>query len=324
MSVKSKIVAFAMLLALCCSAAAQSFPTRTITMIVPFATGGPTDLLGRLLAQRMGEILGQTVIVENVSGAGGMTGMKRLADARPDGYTIGIGTVGTHAQNQWLYDHPAYNAVTDFTPVALVAEVPIVVFARKDLPVINLKEFAAYAKNNQATMQFGSGGAGAASHLACVVLNTALGTNITHVPYKGGEPAMQDVIAGRMDFGCDLISTVKPQIDSGNIKALAVLGETRSPAEPSLPTAAEQGVDAQAYSWNALFLPKGAPDDLVKKLNAAAVEAMKTPAFRERLEGLGAQVVALDRATPGYLAGFLKSEITKWRGPIKTSGVKVQ
>jgi tripartite-type tricarboxylate transporter receptor subunit TctC len=324
MSVKSKIIAVALLLALCGSAAAQSFPTRTITMIVPFAAGGPTDLLGRLLAQRMGEILGQTVIVENVSGAGGMTGMKRLSDARPDGYTIGIGTVGTHAQNQWLYEHPAYNAATDFTPVALIAEVPIVVFARKDLPVNNLKEFAVYAKNNQATMQFGSGGAGAASHLACVVLNTAIGTNITHVPYKGGEPAMQDVIAGRMDFGCDLISTVKPQIDSGSVKALAVLGETRSPAEPNLPTAAEQGVDAQAYSWNAVFLPKGAPDDLVKKLNAAALEAMKTPAFRERLEGLGAQVVSEDRATPEYLASFVKSEIAKWQGPIKTSGVKVQ
>src|ERR1700753_41714 len=279
MSVKSKIVAFAVLLALSCSAAAQNFPARTITMIVPFAAGGPTDLLGRLLAQRMGEILGQTMIVENVSGAGGMTGMKRLSDARPDAYTIGIGTVGTHAQNQWLYEHPAYNAVTDFTPVALIAVVPLVVFARKDLPVNNLKEFAAYAKNNQATMQYGSGGAGAASHLACVVLNTAIGTNITHVPYRGGEPAMQDVIAGRMDFGCDLISTVKPQIDSGSVKALAVLGETRSPVEPSLPTAAEQGVDAQAYSWNAVFLPKGAPDDLVKKLNAAAVEAMKTPAL---------------------------------------------
>jgi tripartite-type tricarboxylate transporter receptor subunit TctC len=324
MSVKSKIVAFAVLLALCGSAAAQSFPTRTITMIVPFAAGGPTDLLGRLLAQRMGEILGQTVIVENVSGAGGMTGMKRLSDARPDGYTIGIGTVGTHAQNQWLYEHPAYNAVTDFTPVALIAEVPIVVFARKDLPVKNLKEFAVYAKNNQATMQFGSGGAGAASHLACVVLNTAIGTNITHVPYKGGEPAMQDVIAGRMDFGCDLISTVKPQIDSGSVKALAVLGETRSPAEPDLPTAAEQGVDAQAYSWNAVFLPKGAPDDLVKKLNAAAMEAMKMPEFRERMEGLGAQVVSNDRATPEYLASFVKSEIAKWQGPIKVSGVKVQ
>jgi len=190
--------------------------------------------------------------------------------------------------------------------------------------VSNLKEFAAYAKKNQATMQFGSGGAGSASHLACVVLNTAIGTNITHVPYKGGEPAMQDVIAGRMDFGCDLISTVKPQIDSGSVKALAMLSEARSPVEPNVPTAAEQGVNAQAYSWNAVFLPKGAPDDLVKKLNAAAVEAIKTPAFRNRLEGLGAQVVSQDRATPGYLAGFVKSEIAKWQGPIKASGVKVQ
>lgn len=312
------------MLTLCCAAAAQNYPTRTITMIVPFAAGGPTDLLGRLLAQRMGEILGQTVIVENVTGAGGMTGMKRLADAKPDGYTIGIGTVGTHAQNQWLYDHPAYNAVTDFTPIALIAEVPIVVFARKDLPVSNLKEFAAYAKNNQAAMQYGSGGAGAASHLACVVLNSAIGTDVTHVPYKGGEPAMQDVIAGRMDFGCDLISTVKPQIDSGSVKALAVLSEVRSPVEPGLPTAVEQGVDAQAYSWNAVFLPKGASDDLVKKLNAAVLEAIKTPAFRERLESLGAQVVSEDCATPEYLAGFVKSEIAKWQGPIKTSGVKVQ
>ncbi|HVX77729.1 MAG TPA: tripartite tricarboxylate transporter substrate-binding protein [Bradyrhizobium sp.] len=321
---KSKIAALAIMLALCCSAAAQSYPTRTITMIVPFAAGGPTDLLGRLLAQRMGEILGQSVIVENVGGAGGMTGMKRLVDARPDGYTIGIGTVGTHAQNQWLYDHPAYNAMTDFTPVALIAEVPIVVFARKDLPVNNLKEFAAYAKKNQATMQFGSGGAGSASHLACVVLNSAIGTNITHVPYKGGEPAMQDVIAGRIDFGCDLISTVKPQIDSGSVKALAVLSEARTPVEPNLPTAAEQGINAQAYSWNAVFLPKGAPEDMVKKLNAAVLEAIKTPAFRERLEGLGAQVVSRDRATPEYLASFVKSEIAKWEGPIKTSGVKVQ
>src|SRR6201985_2345983 len=199
MSVKSKIVAFTVRLALCGSAAAQGFPTRTITMIVPFAAGGPTDLLGRLLAQRMGEILGQTVIVENVSGAGGMTGMKRLADAKPDAYTIGIGTVGTHAQNQWLYDHPVYNATTDFTPVALIADVPIVLFTRKDLPVKNLAEFVAYAKQNQDKLKFGSGGPGSASHLGCVVLDTAMGTHITHVPYKGGELAMQDVIAGRID-----------------------------------------------------------------------------------------------------------------------------
>ncbi len=317
-------LAVALWFALTCSAAAETYPSRTITMIVPFAAGGPTDLLGRLLAQRMGEILGQTIIVDNVGGAGGMTGAKRLSAAPPDGYTIGIGTVGTHAQNQWLYDHPAYNSVTDFTPVALIAEVPIVLFSRKDLPVSNLKEFVAYAKANQAKMQFGSGGPGSASHLACVVLNSAMGTNITHVPYKGGEPAMQDVMAGRMDFECDIVSTVKPQIDGGTVKALAMMSRTRSPALPDVPTALEQGVDAQAYTWNAVFLPKGAPDDIVKKLNAAAVDAMSTPAFRDRLASVGAQVVSADRTSPEYLAGFVKSEIQKWEAPIKGSGVKVQ
>ncbi len=317
-------LAVALWFALTCSAAAETYPSRTITMIVPFAAGGPTDLLGRLLAQRMGEILGQTIIVDNVGGAGGMTGAKRLSAAPPDGYTIGIGTVGTHAQNQWLYDHPAYNSVTDFTPVALIAEVPIVLFSRKDLPVSNLKEFVAYAKANQAKMQFGSGGPGSASHLACVVLNSAMGTNITHVPYKGGEPAMQDVMAGRMDFECDIVSTVKPQIDGGTVKALAMMSRTRSPALPDVPTTLEQGVDAQAYTWNAVFLPKGAPDDIVKKLNAAAVEAMNTAAFRDRLASVGAQVVSADRTSPEYLAGFVKSEIQKWEAPIKASGVKVQ
>jgi len=321
---KFKLTAIALLLVLTGPATAETYPSRTITMIVPFAAGGPTDLLGRLLAQRMGEILGQTIIVDNIGGAGGMNGAKRLAGAQPDGYTIGIGTVGTHAQNQWLYDHPVYNSVTDFTPVALVADVPIVLFTRKDLPVKNLTEFVAYAKKNQDNLKFGSGGPGSASHLGCVVLDTAMGTRITHVPYKGGELAMQDVIAGRIDFECDLISTVKPQIDGGTVKALAVMSDKRTPALPDLPTTVEQGVDAKAYSWNAVFLPKGAPDDIVKKLNAAAVEAMNTPAFRERLAGVGVEVVAPDRRTPEYLAGFVKSEIQKWEAPIKTSGVKVQ
>lgn len=321
---KSKLAAVALLFALTCSAAAETYPSRTITMIVPFAAGGPTDLLGRLLAQRMGEILGQTIIVDNIGGAGGMNGAKRLSAVQPDGYTIGIGTVGTHAQNQWLYDHPVYNAVTDFTPVALIADVPIVLFTRKDLPVKNLAEFVAYAKQNQDKLKFGSGGAGSASHLGCVVLDTAMGTHITHVPYKGGELAMQDVIAGRIDFECDLISTVKPQIDGGTVKALAMMSKTRSPALPDVPTTVEQGVDAQAYSWNAVFLPKGAPDDVVKKLNAAAVEAMNTPAFRDRLASVGAQVVSADRRTPEYLASFVKSEIQKWEAPIKASGVKIQ
>jgi tripartite-type tricarboxylate transporter receptor subunit TctC len=294
-----------------------------MTMIIPFAAGGPTDLLGRVIAQRMGEILGQTVIVENVGGAGGMTGGKKVADAKPDGYTFLLGTVGTQAQGQTLYAHPLYNAVTDFTPVGLIADVPIALITRKDLPVNNLKEFVAYAKTNQAKMQFGSAGAGSATHLGCVVLNTAMGTNIVHVPYKGTGPAMQDLVAGRIDFLCEIISTAKPQIDGGTVKAIAIMTKTRSPVEPNLATSAEQGLDVQAYTWNALFLPKGAPEAIVKKLNGAMLAAMKTPAVREKLQGFGAQVVSDDRATPTYLGEFVKSEIVKWAAPIKASGVQV-
>jgi tripartite-type tricarboxylate transporter receptor subunit TctC len=253
-----------------------------------------------------------------------MAGGKRVADSKPDGYTFVLGTVGTHAQGQTLYKHPLYNASTDFTAVGLIAEVPIALITRKDLPVNNLKEFVAYAKENQGKMQFGSAGAGSATHLGCVVLNTAMGTNIVHVPYKGTGPAMQDLIGGRIDFLCEIISTAKPQIDGGRVKAIAIMTKTRSPVEPNLPTTVEQGLDVQAYTWNAIFLPKGAPDAIVKKLNSAMVEAMKTPAVRERLQGFGAQVVSDDRATPAYLAEFVKSEIVKWAAPIKASGVSVE
>ncbi len=321
---KRTLCALTMLLALAMPAAAQDFPSHPLTMVIPFAAGGPTDLLGRVIAQRMGEILGQNVVVENVGGAGGMTGGKKVADSKPDGYTFVLGTVGTHAQGQTLYKHPLYNAATDFTPVGLIAEVPIVLIARKDLPANNLKEFIAYAKENQAKMQFGSAGAGSATHLGCVVLNTAMGTNIVHVPYKGTGPAMQDLIGGRIDFLCEIISTAKPQIDGGRVKAIAILTKTRSPVEPNVPTAAEQGLDVQAYTWNAIFLPKGTPDAIVKKLNSAMVAAMKTPSVRERLQGFGAQVVSDDRATPAYLGSFVKSEIEKWAAPIKASGVSVE
>jgi tripartite-type tricarboxylate transporter receptor subunit TctC len=320
---KLQTAVLAALLAATVSAAAQDFPNKSMTMVIPFAAGGPTDVLGRVVAQRMGEILKQTVVVENVGGAGGMTGVKRVADARPDGYTFALGTVGTNAQNQSLYAHPAYNAATDFSPVGLIAEVPIVLITRKDLPVDNLKEFVAYAKANQGKMQFGSAGAGSATHLGCVVLNTAMGTNIVHVPYKGTGPAMQDLVAGRIDYLCEIISTAKPQIDGGNVKAVAIMTKTRSPVEPNLPTAIEQGLDVQAYTWNAVFLPKGAPDAVVKKLNDAIVETIKTSAVRERLEGLGAQLVSDDRTSPKYLGDFVKSEIEKWAAPIKASGVTV-
>ena len=324
MVIKKIAAALAFGLALTGFAHADDFPSRPMTMVIPFAAGGPTDVLGRIVAQRMGEVLGKAVIVENVGGAGGMTGGKRVAEARPDGYTMLLGTVGTQAQGQTLYKHPLYDAVTDFTPVALIADVPIALLVRKDLPAKDLKEFVAYAKANQAKMQFGSAGAGSATHLGCVVLNTAMGTDITHVPYKGTGPAMQDLVAGRIDFLCEIISTAKPQIDGGTVRALAIMTKDRSPVLPNLPTTLEQGLDVQAYTWNAIFLPKGAPADVVKKLHDAIVTAMDTPAVKERLQGIGAQVVAPDRRSPEYLDSFVKSEIEKWAAPIKASGVSME
>jgi tripartite-type tricarboxylate transporter receptor subunit TctC len=321
---KAFAIAFGTLLAATLQAAAQNFPSRPLTMIIPFAAGGPTDVLGRVVGQRMSEILGQQVVIENIGGAGGMTGSKRVADAAPDGYNFVVGTVGTHAQSQTIYKKPLYNSATDFTPVALMAEVPIILTVRKDLPVNNFREFVAYAKANQAKMQYGSAGAGSATHLGCVLLNYIIGTDITHVPYRGTGPAMQDLQGGRIDFLCEVITTAKPQVDGGTVKALAIFHKERSPALPNLPTALEQGTEKlEAYTWNAVFLPKNAPADVVRKLNDAIVQTIKTPSVRERLSGLGAQIASDDRATPAFLGQLVKDEIEKWAAPIKASGVVV-
>jgi tripartite-type tricarboxylate transporter receptor subunit TctC len=205
-----------------------------------------------------------------------------------------------------------------------VPTVPIILTVRKDLPVKDFKEFVAYGKANQAKMQFGSAGAGSATHLGCVLLNYVTGLDITHVPYRGTGPAMQDLQGGRIDYLCEIITTAKPQVDGGTVKALAIFDKQRSQALPNLPTAAEQGTqNLEAYTWNAIFLPKNAPEAVVKKLNDAALQAMHTPAVRERLQGLGAQIVSDDRATPQYLGTFLKSEIEKWATPIKAAGVSI-
>ena len=306
-------------------ATAQDFPTRSMTMVIPFAAGGPTDVLGRLVAGRMSEVLGQTVIVENITGAGGQTGSLRVANAAPDGYQFLLGTVGSAAQGQTLYKHPLYNSVTDFTPVILIANIPLVLETRKDLPVNNFKEFVAYAKAHQAQMQFGSAGAGSATHLGCVLMNYIIGVNITHVPYRGTGPALQDLEGGRIDYVCDVMTTAKPPIDAGTVKGLAVFDSKRSPALPDVPTAAEQGTPGLiAYTWNAIFLPKDAPEPIVKKLHDAALEAMHTPSVRDRLTGLGAEIAPDDQATPQYLGDLVKSEIAKWAVPIKASGVSVE
>ncbi len=320
---KLSTIAFSALLAVTAGASAQTFPNRPITMVIPFAAGGPTDVLGRVVGARMSEILGQQVIIENVGGGGGQTGSRRVADSKPDGYTVVLGTVGTHAQGQTLYKRPLYNSQTDFTPVALLAEVPIILTVRKDLPVKNFKEFVEYAQKNQNKMQFGSAGAGSATHLGCVLLNYLLKTNINHIPYKGTGPAMIDLAAGRIDFLCEIITTAKPHVDNGTVTALAIFDTERSKALPNLATAIEQGgpKDLIAYTWNALFLPKGVPEDVVKRLNAAAVEAMKSPQVAEKLAGLGAKIATPQQMTTKYLADLVKSETEKWAVPIKASGV---
>ena len=312
------------LLALTAGAAAQNYPTRPMTMIIPFAAGGPTDVLGRIVGARMSELLGQQVVIENVGGAGGMTGSKRVSDAQPDGYTFGIGTVGTHAQGQTLYKRPLYNSQTDFTPVALLAQVPILLTVRKDLPVKDFKEFVAYAQANQGKMQFGSAGAGSATHLGCVLLNYVIKTNITHIPFRGTGPAMGELQAGRIDFLCEISSTAKPHVDGGTVRALALFQDKRSPALPDLPTAKEQGTDGLiAYTWNAIFAPKNTPAPIVERLNKAAVEAINTPAVKEKLAGLGAEIATGNETTPAYLAKLVKDETEKWAVPIKASGVSV-
>jgi len=304
---------------------AASWPTRPVTMIVPFAAGGPTDVVGRIMAERLSEILKQQVIVENVGGAGGMTGAQRVAQANPDGYQVLLGTVGTQAYNQTLYKNPLYSATDDFAPVVLIAEQPLVLVVRKDMPVSSLHEFAVYARANAAKMSFGSGGAGSSTHLGCVLLNSAIGVDVQHVPYRGSAPALQDLIAGRIDYLCDSVSTELPQIKAGAVKPIALLARRRSAVLPDVPTAHEQGLpNFEANNWIGLFFPKNTPEPIVRRLHDATIEAMNTPSVRSRMAAIGTDLVATDRTTSDYLRRFVVSEIKKWAAPIKASGVSVE
>src|SRR5262249_44837803 len=261
-------------------------------------------------AARLSEILGQQVIVENVAGAGGMTGSARVAKAPPDGYQLVFGGVSTHAQAQLLYKKPLYDGASDFTPVALVAEQPLLMISRKELPAVNLAEFIAYARSNQTKMQYGSPGPGTGSHLACALLNAAVGITITHVPYRGMGPAMNDLLGGRIDYMCPTASTALAQIEGGLVQATAMLTKGRSAILPNVASAHEQGVtDFDAYSWNAIFLPRGVPEPIVRKLHDATVAAMNTPALQGRLKDLGATVVPPERRSPEYLQKFVVTEI---------------
>ena len=281
------------------SARSQEWPTRPLTMVVPFSAGGPADTVGRILAPGLSEFLGQQIVIENIGGSGGMTGSARVAKAPPDGYQVVLGNLGTHAANQTFYKTPLYNAATDFTPVMLIAQTPLVLLARKELPANNLSEFIAYAKANQHSMQYGSGGVGSASHLACVLLNAAIGITVTHVPYRGATPAMADLIAGRIDYQCPDTPIAIAQIESKTVKAIAILTRDRSPSLPDQASAHEQGLtDFDASNWFALFLPKGTPAAIVQKLHAAAVATIDAPAVKLRMREIGADLVTDDRRSP--------------------------
>jgi tripartite-type tricarboxylate transporter receptor subunit TctC len=319
------IVALAALLTAPVAAPAQDWPTRPVTMVVPFPAGGAVDAIGRIMATRMSEILGRQVVIENVGGAGGMTGAARVAKAPPDGYQFLLGHNGTHAVVPTLYKNPMYQAATDFEPVALFAEQPTIMTTRNDFPAGDLREFIAYAKANEAKIQYGSAGVGSANHVACVLLNAAAGINVTHVPYRGGALAMQDLLGGRIDYVCNIVTTAISQIEGKLIKPMAILAKHRTPILPNVPSAAEHGLtDLDASAWYGFFLPKGTPAPIVQKLHDATIATITTPAVQARLREIGAEVVAPERRSPSYLGKFVVSEIARWAVPLTAAGVTAQ
>jgi tripartite-type tricarboxylate transporter receptor subunit TctC len=305
-------------------ALAQTWPTRPVTLVVPFGAGGSSDVIARVVAEGLRSELGQTVIVENIGGAGGMLGASRVAKAAPDGYQFVLGNVGTHAQNQSVYRKPLYDAATDFAPVGLVADQSLVLLARKDFPADNLQEFIAYAKANQAKLQYGSSGVGGSNHLACVLFNAAAGIDVAHVPYRSGGQAMQDLIAGRLDYQCPSAPVALPQIVGKTVRGLALLRKNRSPSMPDLPSADEQGLtDFDIPSWYALFLPKGTPPAIVQKLHKATVAALEMPFVQKGLIEVGSDLVPPEHRSAEYLGKFVAAEIEKWGQIIKASGVQI-
>ena len=306
------------------AAQAQTYPSRPVTMVVPYAAGGTFDVVGRIMAVRMGELLGQTVIVENTTGAGGIVGVNRVISAKPDGYTFLLGTVGTHAYNQTIYKKRRYDAINDFTPVALFSEQPMVLEVRKDLPANTFAEFSALLKQNGAKMQYGSAGAGSTTHLACSLLNARIGADVTHVPYRGSAPATNDLIGGQIDYVCGNLGAAVALITGKQVKALALLSKERSPLMPDLATAHEQGLtDYDVTTWTAFFLPKGTPKAIVDKLNEVTHAAMDTPAIKTRMLEIGVTGIEPERRSPEYLAKFVVDEVARWEGPIKSGGLQV-
>ena len=316
------LIAAALAAILPCLASAQGYPTKAVTMVVPFAAGGPTDTLARIFAAALQQRLGQTVVVENTTGAAGTIGTGRIVRAAPDGYTLGIGHWSTHVVNGAIYPL-TYDLLNDFAPVSLIASNPQLLVARKTIPAKDLTELVAWVKANQDKISAGTAGAGAASHVSGVYFQTVTNTKFNFIPYRGTGPALQDLVAGNIDLMFDQAASALPQVRNGNVRAFAVTAKNRLTSEPNIPTVDEAGMpNFYIAVWHALWFPKGTPKDIVMKMNATLRDVLADPAVRRRLVELGQDIPSVDQQTPEALYAYHKAEIEKWHPIIKAANIK--
>ncbi len=305
--------------------AAGEYPTHPITMVVPFAAGGPTDILGRLIGQYIGPLLGQPIVIDDVTGAGGTIGAAKVARAAPDGYTMVMGNLGTHAASVGIYKHLPYDPRTDFEPVILVASTPMVLVAKKTLPVHTLKDVIAYANAHPGKTTMGSAGIGSISHLTLLLFNHLTGANVIHVPYRGLSEATNDLLGGQIDLLFDQVVTATPHIRAATENPIVVTIATRSPSLPNVPSATEAGLpQLQTLAWTALFMPKGTPQPIVERINGAVQKAMQDATIQKRLGQLGADIPPPQERTPQALRHLVSAEIDKWVPLIRAAGVGTQ
>jgi tripartite-type tricarboxylate transporter receptor subunit TctC len=315
---KKLILALAASAMMAGAAQAQSYPNRPISMIVPFAAGGPTDIIARIVGEHMSKTLGQQIVVENVAGAGGTTGITRAAQSKNDGYTIMMGHMGTHGAAPALYPNLKYDPAKDFEPIGMAAGTPILIVAKKNFPAKDLKEMMAYLKANPDKVNQAHAGVGAVSHMTCIMFNSQLGIKPTAVPYSGTGPALNDLVSGQVDYMCDQIVNLVQQVKAGAIKAYAIATPVRSPALPDLPTTIEAGMpDYQVTAWNAIFAPKDTPKEIVTALTDALGKALDDEATKGRLLELGGVLPTKDERGGKWLGEFVTKEVARWTPVLK-------
>jgi tripartite-type tricarboxylate transporter receptor subunit TctC len=306
------------------AAHAQPYPSRPITIVVPFAAGGPTDAIARSISERMRISLGQPIVIENVTGAGGSIGVARAVRSAPDGYTLSLGHTGTHVVNGAIYPLQ-YDLLNDFEPIALLASNTMIVVTKNDVPPKNFRELIDWLKANPGKVAVGTAGVGSASHFSGVYFQNLMKAQFNFVPYRGTGPALQDLVAGQIDMIVDQVSNAITQVQAGRIRAYAIADTKRLAAAPDIPTAEEAGLPGfQISLWNGLWAPKGTPKDVIAKLNTAVLDALGDPGVRKRLADVGLEIPPPERMSPQALGAYQKAEIEKWWPIIKAANIKVE